>query len=101
MNLSDAAQKLCAVAEKAASVSGADASSVVDAVVAKCEAMLEEDIYANRVAASTSTYFQHSRPSDRQNMSPAGHRQAWRGGFAESATGQKSDKRQAPDFDPL
>lgn len=58
MNLSDAAHKLCAVAEKAASASGADASSVVDAVVAKCEAMLEEDVLANRVAARTC--LQHS-----------------------------------------
>ena len=101
MNLSDAAQKLCAVAEKAASVSGADASSVVDAVVAKCEAMLEEDVFANRVAASTCVYIEHSPSNDHQHMSPAGYGQAWCGGFAESATGQKSDKRQAPDFDTL
>lgn len=58
MNVSDAAHKLCAVAEKAASASSADASSVVDAVVAKCEAMLEEDVLANRVAARTC--LQHS-----------------------------------------
>lgn len=57
MNLSDAAHKLCAVANKAASISGADASSVVDAVVAKCEAMLEEDVLANRVAAHTCLSF--------------------------------------------
>lgn len=49
VNLSDAAHKLCAVAEKAASASGADASAVIDAVVESCEAMLEADVLANRV----------------------------------------------------
>ncbi|KAL3137231.1 hypothetical protein ABBQ32_006781 [Trebouxia sp. C0010 RCD-2024] len=48
VNLSDAAHKLCAVAEKAASASGADASAVIDAVVESCEAMLEADVLANR-----------------------------------------------------
>lgn len=49
MNLSDAAQKLSAVADKAASAPGADASSVVETIVAKCEAMLKEDVQANKV----------------------------------------------------
>ena len=51
MNLSDAAHKLSAVADKAASAPGADALSVVETVVAKCEAMLEEDVQANKVYA--------------------------------------------------
>ena len=50
VNLSDAAQKLSVVADKAASAPGADASSVVETVVAKCETMLEEDVQANKVS---------------------------------------------------
>ena len=67
MNLSDAAHKLCAVAEEAASASGSDASSVVDTVVAKCEAMLEEDVLANRVAPLVGTYIWHNQAADHQN----------------------------------
>ena len=50
MNLFDAAQKLSDVADKAAAEPSADSSSVVKTVVGKCEAMLQEDVQANKVA---------------------------------------------------
>lgn len=53
MNLSDAAQKLSATAKKAALAPGADATSVVGTVVDKCEAMLKEDVQANKVVEAS------------------------------------------------
>lgn len=48
VNLFDAGQKLSVVADKAAAAAGADAASVVDTVVKTCEAMLKEDVQANK-----------------------------------------------------
>ncbi len=56
VNLSDAAQKLSATASKAAAASKADAASVVSTVVDRCEAMLKEDVLANKVASAGVTF---------------------------------------------
>ena len=53
VNLFDAGQKLSVVADKAAAAAGADAASVVDTVVKTCEAMLKEDVQANKVVTSS------------------------------------------------
>lgn len=106
VNLSDAAHKLCTVADTAASAPGADAAAVVDAVVASCEAMLEADVLANRVALTLARFsLKLAMP---QTMSRtlrvcyhAGFRQTWCGGFTESVAGQKSNKRQAATVDTL
>ena len=103
MNLFDAAQKLSDVADKAAAQPSADSASVVKTVVGKCEAMLQEDVQANKVAtpagmlltvpaiciqaaakcSSLGTYysiFHHFRVI-------AGHRKAWSTRHPTSTTG--------------
>lgn len=54
MNLADAAQKIGVLADKAAE-SQPDADSVVLRVVEAAEAMLEDDVAANKVKSCTHT----------------------------------------------
>ena len=92
VNLFDAAQKLSDVADKAAAEPFADSSSVVKTVVDKCEAMLQEDVQANKVAspfdillnapvihiqAANCTSLSTQRQTFNHSRVIAGHRETW------------------------
>lgn len=49
MNLQIAANRLCAIAKKEAAIEGGSAVSVVIAVITAADAMLKDDITANKV----------------------------------------------------
>lgn len=53
VNLFDAANKLAEVVKQAKSGTSATASGVVSAVIETCEAMLKEDVHANKVKQIT------------------------------------------------